>query len=73
MSNQGDRISQLLEEFKRSRDVMVGELSKVVIGQSDVIELILASIFTRGHVLLVEATLENPPTNSMGMSVFGLR
>ncbi|RLS26238.1 MAG: MoxR family ATPase [Planctomycetota bacterium] len=32
---------------------MVGELSKVVIGQSDVIELILASIFTRGHVLLV--------------------
>ena len=53
MSNQGDRISQLLEEFKRSRDVMVGELSKVVIGQSDVIELILASIFTRGHVLLV--------------------
>ena len=53
MSTQGDRISQLLEEFKRSRDVMVGELSKVVIGQSDVIELILASIFTRGHVLLV--------------------
>ncbi|MBI1324845.1 AAA domain-containing protein [bacterium] len=32
---------------------MVGELSKVVVGQSDVIELILASIFTRGHVLLV--------------------
>ena len=53
MSTQVDRISQLLEEFKRSRDVMVGELSKVVIGQSDVIELILASIFTRGHVLLV--------------------
>ncbi|MFM7319834.1 MAG: AAA family ATPase [Isosphaeraceae bacterium] len=49
----GDRISQLLEEFKRSRDVMVGELSKVVIGQGDVVELILASIFTRGHVLLV--------------------
>jgi MoxR-like ATPase len=53
MSTQGDRISQLLDEFKRSRDVMVGELSKVVVGQSDVIELILASIFTRGHVLLV--------------------
>ena len=53
MSTQGDRISQLLEEFKRSRDVMVGELSKVVIGQGDVVELILASIFTRGHVLLV--------------------
>jgi MoxR-like ATPase len=53
MSAPADRISQLLEEFKRSRDVMVGELSKVVIGQGDVVELILASIFTRGHVLLV--------------------
>lgn len=53
MTMPGDRISQLLEEFKRSRDVMVGELSKVVIGQGDVVELILASIFTRGHVLLV--------------------
>lgn len=53
MSTSGDRISQLLEEFKRSRDVMVGELSKVVIGQGEVVELLLASIFTRGHVLLV--------------------
>ncbi|MGC8641287.1 MAG: AAA family ATPase, partial [Isosphaeraceae bacterium] len=32
---------------------MVAELNKVIIGQRDVIELILASIFTRGHVLLV--------------------
>jgi len=53
MSNAGDRISQLLDEFRHSRDVMVTELNKVVIGQKDVIEQILASIFTRGHVLLV--------------------
>ncbi len=53
MSNAGDRISQLLDEFRHSRDVMITELSKVVIGQHDVIEQILASIFTRGHVLLV--------------------
>ncbi|MDE2506134.1 MAG: AAA family ATPase, partial [Planctomycetota bacterium] len=32
---------------------MVGELGKVIIGQRDVIEQILAAIFTRGHVLLV--------------------
>jgi MoxR-like ATPase len=32
---------------------MVGELNKVVIGQKDVIEQILAAVFTRGHVLLV--------------------
>src|SRR5512144_265845 len=53
MSTVGDRIAQLLDEFRHSRDVMVTELSKVIIGQRDVIELILASIFTRGHVLLV--------------------
>ena len=53
MSNAGDRISQLLDEFRHSRDVMVAELSKVVIGQREVIEQILAAIFTRGHVLLV--------------------
>ncbi len=53
MATAGDRISQLLEEFRHSRDVMVSELSKVVIGQDEVIEQIFAAIFTRGHVLLV--------------------
>ena len=53
MSTPGDRITQLLDEFRHSRDVMVTELNKVIIGQREVIELILASIFTRGHVLLV--------------------
>src|SRR3977135_1714754 len=53
MSSSGDRITQLLDEFRHSRDVMVGELGKVVIGQRDVIEQILAAVFTRGHVLLV--------------------
>jgi MoxR-like ATPase len=48
-----DRITQLLDEFRQARDVMTGELGKVVIGQKDVIEQILAAIFTRGHVLLV--------------------
>ncbi|AGA26974.1 AAA family ATPase [Singulisphaera acidiphila] len=32
---------------------MVAELNKVVIGQRDVIDQIMAAIFTRGHVLLV--------------------
>ncbi len=53
MSSAGDRISQLLDEFRHSRDVMVAELSKVVIGQREVIDQILAAIFTRGNVLLV--------------------
>src|SRR5262245_6257736 len=53
MSSSGDRITQLLDEFRHSRDVMVTELSKVIVGQREVIEQILAAIFTRGHVLLV--------------------
>ena len=53
MSTAGDRITQLLDEFRSKRDQMVTELNKVVIGQRDVIEQLLASIFTRGHVLLV--------------------
>ncbi len=53
MSSAGDRISQLLDEFRHSRDVMLGEIGKVVIGQHEVIEQILAAIFTRGHCLLV--------------------
>ena len=53
MSTASDRITQLLDEFRHSRDVMAAELSKVIIGQNEVVELILAAIFTRGHVLLV--------------------
>jgi MoxR-like ATPase len=53
MASSGDRISQLLDEFRHSRDVMITELSKSVIGQHEVLELILAAIFTRGHCLLV--------------------
>jgi MoxR-like ATPase len=53
MSSAGDRITQLLDEFRHSREVMIAELSKVIIGQRDVVELILTSIFTKGHVLLV--------------------
>src|SRR5438270_8432729 len=53
MSSAGERITQLLDEFRHSRDVMVGELGKVVIGHREVIEQSLAAIFTKGHVLLV--------------------
>jgi MoxR-like ATPase len=53
MSNAGERITQLLDEFRHSRDVMITELNKVIIGQREVIEQILAAVFTRGHILLV--------------------
>jgi len=53
MSTAGDRITQLLDEFRHSREVMTTELNKVIIGQKEVVELILTAIFTKGHVLLV--------------------
>jgi MoxR-like ATPase len=53
MSTAADRITQLLDEFKNTRDLMLNELGKVIVGQRDVIELIFAAVFTRGHCLLV--------------------
>jgi MoxR-like ATPase len=48
-----DRISEYLTQFAHARAQMAEQLGKVIIGQADVVEQILAAIFTRGHVLLV--------------------
>jgi MoxR-like ATPase len=48
-----DRISDYLSQFATARAQMTEQLGKVVIGQADVIEQILAAVFTRGHCLLV--------------------
>jgi MoxR-like ATPase len=48
-----DRISEYLGQFAQHRTQMVDQLRRVVIGQGDVVEQILAAIFTRGHCLLV--------------------
>lgn len=45
-------VGDLLREFREHRDLMCQELGKVVIGQHEVIEQLLAAIFTRGHCLL---------------------
>ncbi|MCL2713415.1 MAG: MoxR family ATPase [Alphaproteobacteria bacterium] len=41
-----------LREAKQIADGVVGEVAKAVVGQSDAIELMLASLFCGGHVLL---------------------
>jgi MoxR-like ATPase len=48
-----DRISDYLAQFAQHRTQMVEQLRRVVVGQADVVEQILAAVFTRGHVLLV--------------------
>lgn len=48
-----ESFSTLLEQFARSRQLMVEELSRRVIGQREVVEQMLAAVLTRGHCLLV--------------------
>jgi MoxR-like ATPase len=50
---QGDKIAEYLSQFSQKRAQMLEQIHKVIIGQKQVIEQVLASIFTRGHVLLV--------------------
>jgi MoxR-like ATPase len=48
-----DRISEALTQFAQYRTQMLEQLRRVIVGQSDVVEQILAAVFTRGHCLLV--------------------
>jgi MoxR-like ATPase len=48
-----DRFSDYLNQFATDRTQMLDQLHRVVVGQGEVIEQVLAAIFTRGHCLLV--------------------
>jgi MoxR-like ATPase len=48
-----DRISEYLAQFSQTRTLMLEQLRRAIIGQGEVIEQILAAVFTRGHCLLV--------------------
>jgi MoxR-like ATPase len=48
-----DKFTDYLNQFSTDRVAMLDQLRRVVVGQSEVIEQVLAAIFTRGHCLLV--------------------
>ncbi len=48
-----DRINEYLSQFAQTRNLMLDQLRRIIVGQNEVIEQILAAIFTRGHCLLV--------------------
>ena len=52
MSTKPRSLGDVLQEFSQRRRLMQDELQKVIIGQHEVIEQLLAAIFTRGHCLL---------------------
>jgi MoxR-like ATPase len=52
VSTKPKNVGDLLKEFREHRESMRLELAKVIVGQDEVIEQLLAAIFTRGHCLL---------------------
>lgn len=48
----GRNLGDVLREFADHQATIRSELSKVIVGQSETIEQLLASIYTRGHCLL---------------------
>ena len=42
-----------LDQLKMAREAMLTEIRKVIVGQADVMELLLLALFSRGHCLLV--------------------
>lgn len=47
------QITEYLTQFSQARTQMMDQLQRIIIGQTEVVEQILAAIFTRGHCLLV--------------------
>src|SRR5215210_9015704 len=48
-----DRISEYLAQFSQARTQITDQLRRAIVGQAEVVDQILAAIFTRGHCLLV--------------------
>ena len=45
--------TQVLAEIKAARERLLGEISKVVVGQHQVVDLMLTALFAQGHCLFV--------------------
>ncbi len=52
-SSSGASEPTLIERFGAVKQRLLHELHKIIIGQDDVVELLLAAMFARGHCLLV--------------------
>ena len=48
-----ESFEHLVESFARSHEITMNELSKVIIGQQDVLQQVFAAVLARGHCLLV--------------------
>ncbi len=48
-----DTWLNLLAQFKKSKKIIADEMGKAIVGQTEVIDQMLAAIFSRGHCMLV--------------------
>lgn len=55
VSDQADEERQLIERLRSAREGINRELSKVIVGQHDVIEQLLLALFAGGHCLITGA------------------
>ncbi|MGN6368727.1 MAG: AAA family ATPase [Phycisphaerae bacterium] len=53
MSATGSGEVAAIEKLKAAREAMLGEIRKVIVGQTEVIDSLLIAMFSRGHCLLV--------------------
>jgi MoxR-like ATPase len=44
---------ELLEQLKKSREALIGQIREVIVGQTDVIDQVLTALFCRGHAIMV--------------------
>ena len=69
-----DNDIEAAKAFVNKYNILKKEISKKIVGQNEVIEQILISIFSKGHVLLVgvpglaKTLMINPIAECMGLS-----
>lgn len=51
--NSPEEVRQAIDNLHKDKNALMDEIARVIVGQEDVIELLLAAIFTGGHALLV--------------------
>lgn len=49
---EGDEL-KAVERMREAREAILGEIRKVIVGQDEVIELVLIALFSQGHCLLI--------------------
>jgi MoxR-like ATPase len=53
LSNFDNKELEIINKLKSAKEKLIKEIKKVIVGQDDIIDIFLISIFSRGHSLLI--------------------